>query len=77
MFLPEVIVHIPRDALRGLDSKAEELIFQIVKGLRLLRSIHEPVVDGYGIRDSIVGLHPHVVEGQEIEPVRTRVVMSS
>ena len=73
MFLPEIVVHVPGKILARLEGYASELIFEIVEWLRLLRSIRDPIVQRDARRERIAGSRAHVIEGQKVEPIRTRV----
>src|SRR5215469_7381456 len=70
MLLAQVIVRRPSDTLCRLRREPEQLIFEAVRRLHLVRSIDDPVVHGKSVGQGKTGAKAHVVKGQEIKPIR-------
>ena len=74
MFLAEIVVHRPVDVLRGFRRESKQLVFEPIGGFDLVGAIHYPIVQAESIVHWKAGAHAHVIERQEAEPERTRVV---
>src|SRR5580692_104522 len=74
MLLAQVIIHRPANGFSWGHGKAEQLIFETVCGFDLISAVNQPVIQGKFIIDRITGTEAHVVEGQKVEPERSRIV---
>ena len=74
MVLPVVVVHCPTDRFVRLRGEPEKLRFETVGSLGVVAPVYNPVVQRQSIIDGVGGTKTHVIEGQEVKPVRTGVV---
>src|SRR5215471_3188116 len=74
MVLPVIVVHCRTDRFVGLRGEPEKLVFESVGSLGLVRPVYNPVVQRQSLIDGVGGTKTHVIERQEVKPVRTGVV---
>src|ERR1035438_1854294 len=74
VLLPQVIVQRPGHVLVGRDVESEELILEAIEGLRLLSAIRDPIVQSDLVIELVVHTRAHMIERQEVKPIRARVV---
>src|ERR1035438_8153 len=74
MLLPQIVVHRPSYVLVGLENESKQLILEAIEGFCLLSAIGDPIVQSNGVIKLVVQARTHVIEGQEVKPIRAGIV---
>src|ERR1035441_8835482 len=74
MLLPQIVVHRPSHVLVRLNTECKQLILEAIEGFGLLSAIRDPIVQSDGVIELVVQARTHVIEGQEVKPIRAGIV---
>src|ERR1700677_1612917 len=74
VLLSQVVIHRPANGFARGRRPTEQLVFETVRGLDLVGTVDQPVVQCKLVIDRVTGAESHVVKGQEVEPERSRII---